>query len=118
MTSLILVEDKKKYLANCAYLESENESFCEIKKLKNIIKLEGEIIDTKSVSKSNILIKKIIFQKTTSDDNFVFITDLNESERWEKSLVFPIYVTRFLLILSIFFISFFVLKRSLNRQRC
>ena len=118
MTSLILVEDKKKYLANCAYLQSENESFCEIKKLKNIIKIEGEIIDTKSVSKSNILIKKIIFQKTTSNDNFVFITDPDGSKRWEKSLVFPIYVTRFLLILSILFISFFVLKRSLNLQRC
>ncbi len=116
MTSLILVEDKKKYIANCAYLESKNESFCEIDQLKNIIKIEGEIIDTNSVSKFNILIKKIIFQRTTSDDNFVFITDPNVSKRWEKSLVFPIYVIRFLLILSILFISFFVLKRRLNRQ--
>ena len=118
MTSLILVEDKKKYLANCAYLQSENESFCEIKKLKNIIKIEGEIIDTKSVSKSNILIKKIIFQKTTSDDNFVFITDQKISKHWGEWLAFPIYVIRFLLILTILFISFFVLKRRFNAQRC
>ncbi|MBJ7435072.1 MAG: hypothetical protein JHC54_04720 [Acinetobacter sp.] len=117
-TPLILVKDKKKYIANCVYLKSKNESFCEINQLKNIVKVEGEIINNKSVSKSNILIKKIIFQRTTSDDNFVFITDPNVSKRWDKSLVFPIYVIRFLLILSILFISFFVLKRRLNRQRC
>ena len=118
MTSLVLIEDKKKYIANCAYLQSNSESFCETKNLKNIIKIEGEIIDTHSVSKSNILIKKIVFQKTTSDDNFVFITDPKISERWEKWLVFPIYVMRFLLVLNILFISFFVLKRRFNPQRC
>ena len=117
ITSLILVEDKKKYIANCAYLKNKNENFCQINQLKNITKLEGEVIDTNSVSKSNILIKKIIFQKNTSDDNFVFITESNVSKRWSESLVINIYLIRFFLSLSVFIIVFFVLKRLLNRQK-
>lgn len=117
MTSLILTNNYKKFIINCAYFRNDNGTFCELHKPRKLIKVEGGFFSNPSLflKKKYIVVTHICFEDEKGKV-INFSTSEQNINSWWYWIIFPTLLIRYL-ILSLLAIVFFKVVR-LNRVVC
>lgn len=85
MTSLIIKENNKKLIINCAYFRNDRGSFCDLYKPRKLIKVEGSFFSNSSLffKDKNIVVTRIHFEDEKGSVINFSINEVNIISWWD-----------------------------------
>ncbi|MHC0017793.1 hypothetical protein ACW2B4_08555 [Acinetobacter pittii] len=112
MTSLIIKDNYKKNIINCAYFRNENGSFCELYKPRKLLKVEGSFFPNSSLFFKD---KYIVVTRIRFEDEKGGVINFSTSEEkiasWWNWVMFPTLLMRYLILIwLVVVISILILK--------
>ncbi|MDC5053868.1 hypothetical protein OHW28_12830 [Acinetobacter baumannii] len=100
MTSLIIKDNYKKNIINCAYFRNESGSFCELYKPRKLLKVEGGFFPNSSLFFKN---KYIVVTRICFEDEKGSVINFSTSEEkiasWWNWVMFPTLLIRYLILI-------------------
>lgn len=119
MTSLIIKDNNRKKIINCAYFRNENGSFCDLYKPKRLMKVEGSFFSNSSLFFKD---KKIVVTRIHFEDEKGGVINFSMSgERiisWWNWIFFPTLVERCLILFWLIVVTLiFFLKTFKDKNR-
>lgn len=118
MTSLIIKDNYKKNIINCAYFRNENGSFCELYKPRKLLKVEGGFFRNSSLFFKN---KYIVVNKIRFEDEKGSVINFSTSEEkiasWWNWVMFPSLLMRYLILIWLMVVVSILLLKLIKYQK-
>lgn len=117
MTSLIIKDNYKKNIINCAYFRNESGSFCELYKPRKLLKLEGGFFPNSSLFFKN---KYIVVTRICFEDEKGSVINFSTSEEkiasWWNWVMFPTLLIRYLILIWLVVVVSILLLKAFKYQ--
>lgn len=117
MTSLIIKDNYKKNIINCAYFKNERGSFCELYKPRKLLKVEGGFFPNSSLFFKN---KYIVVTRMRFEDEKGSVINFSTSEEkiasWWNWVMFPTLLMRYLILIWLVVIVLILLLKAFKYQ--
>lgn len=118
MTSLIIKDNYKKNIINCAYFRNENGSFCELYKPRKLLKVEGDFFPNSLLFFKN---KYIVVNKIHFEDEKGSVINFSTSEEkiasWWNWVMFPTLLMRYLIFIWIVIVVSILLLKLIKYNK-
>lgn len=117
MTSLIIKDNYKKNIINCAYFRNESGSFCELYKPRKLLKVEGGFFPNSSLFFKN---KYIVVTRICFEDEKGSVINFSTSEEkiasWWNWVMFPTLLIRYLILIWLVVVVSILLLKAFKYQ--
>ncbi|MDN8181431.1 hypothetical protein QZK00_17485 [Acinetobacter baumannii] len=117
MTSLIIKDNYKKNIINCAYFRNESGSFCELYKPRKLLKVEGGFFPNSSLFFKN---KYIVVTRICFEDEKGSVINFSTSEEkivsWWNWVMFPTFLIRYLILIWLVVVVSILLLKAFKYQ--
>ncbi|WP_267531535.1 hypothetical protein [Acinetobacter oleivorans] len=117
MTSLVIKDNYKKNIINCAYFRNESGSFCELYKPRKLLKVEGGFFPNSSLFFKN---KYIVVTRMRFEDEKGSVINFSTSEEkiasWWNWVMFPTLLMRYLILIWLVVIVLILLLKAFKYQ--
>ncbi len=117
MTSLIIKDNYKKNIINCAYFRNESGSFCELYKPRKLLKVEGGFFPNLSLFFKN---KYIVVTRICFEDEKGRVINFSTSEEkiasWWNWVMFPTLLIRYLILIWLVVVVSILLLKAFKYQ--
>ncbi|HEE6163635.1 TPA: hypothetical protein R7Q74_003024 [Acinetobacter baumannii] len=117
MTSLIIKDNYKKNIINCAYFRNESSSFCELYKPRKLLKVEGGFFPNSSLFFKN---KYIVVTRICFEDEKGSVINFSTSEEkivsWWNWVMFPTLLIRYLILIWLVVVVSILLLKAFKYQ--
>ncbi|MNV35910.1 hypothetical protein D3C71_1273710 [compost metagenome] len=117
MTSLIIKDNYKKNIINCAYFKNERGSFCELYKPRKLLKVEGGFFPNSSLFFKN---KYIVVTRIRFEDEKGSVINFSTSEEkiasWWNWVIFPTLLIRYLILIWLVVVVSILLLKGFKYQ--
>ncbi|MFX5975316.1 hypothetical protein ACT4Y6_00865 [Acinetobacter baumannii] len=117
MTSLIIKDNYKKNIINCAYFRNESGSFCELYKPRKLLKVEGGFFPNSSLFFKN---KYIVVTRIRFEDEKGSVINFSTSEEkiasWWNWVMFPTLLIRYLILIWLVVVVSILLLKAFKYQ--
>ncbi|MDH2654278.1 hypothetical protein QDR54_15425 [Acinetobacter baumannii] len=117
MTSLIIKDNYKKNIINCAYFRNESGSFCELYKPRKLLKVEGGFFPNSSLFFKN---KYIVVTRIRFEDEKGSVINFSTSEEkiasWWNWIMFPTLLIRYLILIWLVVVVSILLLKAFKYQ--
>ncbi|HGL4553908.1 TPA: hypothetical protein ACKE7S_002912 [Acinetobacter baumannii] len=117
MTSLIIKDNYKKNIINCAYFRNESGSFCELYKPRKLLKVEGGFFPNLSLFFKN---KYIVVTRICFEDEKGSVINFSTSEEkiasWWNWVMFPTLLMRYLILIWLVVVVSILLLKAFKYQ--
>ncbi|MER8210419.1 hypothetical protein ABS232_14575 [Acinetobacter baumannii] len=117
MTSLIIKDNYKKNIINCAYFRNESGSFCELYKPRKLLKVEGGFFPNSSLFFKN---KYIVVTRIYFEDEKGSVINFSTSEEkiasWWNWVMFPTLLIRYLILIWLVVVVSILLLKAFKYQ--
>ncbi|HFG6865071.1 hypothetical protein [Acinetobacter baumannii] len=117
MTSLIIKDNYKKNIINCAYFRNESGSFCELYKPRKLLKVEGGFFPNSSLFFKN---KYIVVTRICFEDEKRSVINFSTSEEkiasWWNWVMFPTLLMRYLILIWLVVVVSILLLKAFKYQ--
>ncbi|MDO7384769.1 hypothetical protein Q5X46_15100 [Acinetobacter baumannii] len=117
MTSLIIKDNYKKNIINCAYFRNESGSFCELYKPRKLLKVEGGFFPNLSLFFKN---KYIVVTRICFEDEKGSVINFSTSEEkiasWWNWVMFPTLLIRYLILIWLVVVVSILLLKAFKYQ--
>lgn len=117
MTSLIIKDNYKKNIINCAYFRNESGSFCELYKPRKLLKVEGGFFPNSSLFFKN---KYIVVTRIRFEDEKGSLINFSTSEEkiasWWNWVMFPTLLIRYLILIWLVVVVLILLLKAFKYQ--
>ncbi len=117
MTSLIIKDNYKKNIINCAYFKNERGSFCELYKPRKLLKVEGGFFPNSSLFFKH---KYIVVTRMRFEDEKGSVINFSTSEEkiasWWNWVMFPTLLMRYLILIWLVVIVLILLLKAFKYQ--
>ncbi|HGH3647940.1 hypothetical protein [Acinetobacter baumannii] len=117
MTSLIIKDNYKKNIINCAYFRNESGSFCELYKPRKLLKVEGVFFPNSSLFFKN---KYIVVTRICFEDEKGSVINFSTSEEkivsWWNWVMFPTLLIRYLILIWLVVVVSILLLKAFKYQ--
>ncbi len=117
MTSLIIKDNYKKNIINCAYFRNESGSFCELYKPRKLLKVEGGFFSNSSLFFKN---KYIVVTRICFEDEKGSVINFSTSEEkivsWWNWVMFPTLLIRYLILIWLVVVVSILLLKAFKYQ--
>ncbi|MBH8361550.1 hypothetical protein I8R13_19105 [Acinetobacter baumannii] len=117
MTSLIIKDNDKKNIINCAYFRNESGSFCELYKPRKLLKVEGGFFPNLSLFFKN---KYIVVTRICFEDEKGRVINFSTSEEkiasWWNWVMFPTLLIRYLILIWLVVVVSILLLKAFKYQ--
>ncbi|MDV7619521.1 hypothetical protein R4670_12815 [Acinetobacter baumannii] len=117
MTSLIIKDNYKKNIINCAYFRNESGSFCELYKPRKLLKVEGGFFPNSSLFFKN---KYIVVTRIRFEDEKGSLINFSTSEEkiasWWNWVMFPTLLIRYLILIWLVVVVSILLLKAFKYQ--
>ncbi|AQZ80747.1 hypothetical protein BUM88_03460 [Acinetobacter calcoaceticus] len=117
MTSLIIKDNYKKNIINCAYFKNERGSFCELYKPRKLLKVEGGFFPNSSLFFKN---KYIVVTRMRFEDEKGSVINFSTSEEkiasWWNWIMFPTLLIRYLILIWLVVVVSILLLKGFKYQ--
>ncbi|HAV5588438.1 TPA: hypothetical protein JI109_11105 [Acinetobacter baumannii] len=117
MTSLIIKDNYKKNIINCAYFRNESGSFCELYKPRKLLKVEGGFFPNSSLFFKN---KYIVVTRICFEDEKGSVINFSISEEkiafWWNWVMFPTLLIRYLILIWLVVVVSILLLKAFKYQ--
>ncbi|MEI1753197.1 hypothetical protein V8Q03_16025 [Acinetobacter baumannii] len=117
MTSLIIKDNYKKNIINCAYFRNESGSFCELYKPRKLLKVEGGFFPNSSLFFKN---KYIVVTRICFEDEKGSVINFSTSEEkiasWGNWVMFPTLLIRYLILIWLVVVVSILLLKAFKYQ--
>ncbi|MDC4817781.1 hypothetical protein NQ849_10835 [Acinetobacter baumannii] len=117
MTSLIIKDNYKKNIINCAYFRNESGSFCELYKPRKLLKVEGGFFPNSSLFFKN---KYIVVTRICFEDEKGSVINFSTSEEkiasWWNWVMFPTLLIRYLILTWLVVVVSILLLKAFKYQ--
>ncbi len=117
MTSLIIKDNYKKNIINCAYFRNESGSFCELYKPRKLLKVEGGFFPNSSLFFKS---KYIVVNKIRFEDEKGSVINFSTSEEkiasWWNWVMFPTLLIRYLILIWLVVVVSILLLKAFKYQ--
>lgn len=118
MTSLIIKDNNKKNIINCAYFRNENGSFCELYKPRKLLKVEGGFFPNSSLFFKN---KYIVVTRIRFEDEKGGVINFSTSEEkiasWWNWVMFPTLLMRYLILIWLVIVVLILLLKLIKYKK-
>ncbi|XZY05877.1 hypothetical protein ACT4XO_09090 [Acinetobacter baumannii] len=117
MTSLIIKDNYKKNIINCAYFRNESGSFCELYKPRKLLKVEGGFFPNSSLFFKNkyIVVTRIRFEDEKGSV-INFLTSEEKIASWWNWVMFPTLLIRYLILIWLVVVVSILLLKAFKYQ--
>lgn len=117
MTSLVIKDNYKKNIINCAYFRNENGSFCELYKPRKLLKVEGNFFPNSSLFFKNkyIVVTRIRFEGEKGSV-INFSTSEKKIASWWNWVMFPTLLMRYLILMWLVVVVLILLLKAFKYQ--
>ncbi|CAA0227606.1 hypothetical protein [Acinetobacter baumannii] len=117
MTSLIIKDNYKKNIINCAYFRNESGSFCELYKPRKLLKVEGGFFPNSSLFFKN---KYIVVTRICFEDEKGSVINFSTSEEkivsWWNWVMFLTLLIRYLILIWLVVVVSILLLKAFKYQ--
>ncbi|HEM7137513.1 hypothetical protein PTZ64_14320 [Acinetobacter baumannii] len=117
MTSLIIKDNYKKNIINCAYFRNESGSFCKLYKPRKLLKVEGGFFPNSSLFFKN---KYIVVTRICFEDEKGSVINFSTSEEkiasWWNWVMFPTLLIRYLILIWLVVVVSILLLKAFKYQ--
>ncbi|MDO7440035.1 hypothetical protein Q5X54_07045 [Acinetobacter baumannii] len=117
MTSLIIKDNYKKNIINCAYFRNESGSFCELYKPRKLLKVEGGFFPNSSLFFKN---KYVVVTRIRFEDEKGSLINFSTSEEkiasWWNWVMFPTLLIRYLILIWLVVVVSILLLKAFKYQ--
>ncbi len=117
MTSLIIKDNYKKNIINCAYFRNESGSFCELYKPRKLLKVEGGFFPNSSLF---FKYKYIVVTRICFEDEKGSVINFSTSEEkiasWWNWVMFPTLLIRYLILIWLVVVVSILLLKAFKYQ--
>ncbi|MDQ6135708.1 hypothetical protein [Acinetobacter baumannii] len=117
MTSLIIKDNYKKNIINCAYFRNESGSSCELYKPRKLLKVEGGFFPNLSLFFKN---KYIVVTRICFEDEKGRVINFSTSEEkiasWWNWVMFPTLLIRYLILIWLVVVVSILLLKAFKYQ--
>lgn len=117
MTSLIIKDNYKKNIINCAYFRNESGSSCELYKPRKLLKVEGGFFPNSSLFFKNryIVVTRIRFEDEKGS-LINFSTSEEKIASWWNWVMFPTLLIRYLILIWLVVVVLILLLKAFKYQ--
>ncbi|NLP56371.1 hypothetical protein OSH17_14245 [Acinetobacter baumannii] len=117
ITSLIIKDNNRKNIINCAYFRNENGSFCDLYKPKRLMKVEGNFFSNSSLFFKD---KKIVVNRIRFEDEKGGVIDFSTNKAdvilWWNWIFFPTLLGRWLILFWFIVITLILFRKNFKHK--